>query len=253
MDKKEKTVLRVNKLCKNTILKNISFSMLQGEMTAIMGPSGSGKSTLLYNVSGMDKPSSGEVWIDQTKLTDLSEDESANYRLNNIGFVFQQMNMLGNLNILDNILLPARQKNKQTKKSKLQELDNIHARELMKKMSISELADRKITEVSGGQLQRACICRSMINCPKLLFADEPTGALNQSAAAEVMQTFVKLNREGTTILMVTHDSKIASLCQRILYLIDGQIAGELQLGKTEHGSEKSREEQLASWLAKLSW
>ena len=172
--------------------------METGEMVAVMGPSGSGKSTLLYNVAGMDQPSDGEVWLNGQEITGFSEDEKASLRLHRMGFVFQQMNMMGNLNILDNILLPAMQANKgrkENRKSKA-ELTN-EARRLMQKMSVSNLAERRITQVSGDQLQRACICRSMMNRPEILFADEPTGALNKSAAAEVMEEFVKLNREET--------------------------------------------------------
>lgn len=248
MDKMENTkaVLKVKDLCKSTILKNVSFSMEPGEMTAVMGPSGSGKSTLLYQVSGMDQADGGEVWIGQTQITKLSEEEKAAFRLKHIGFVFQQMNMLSNLNILDNILLPAGQR-------KTREKAEVYGRELMKKLSISGLEDRKISQVSGGQLQRACICRSMINHPELILADEPTGALNQKAAAEVMDTFVALNREGATILMVTHDRLVASKCQRVLYLVDGEIRGQLNLGKLEPGTEKDREERLGQWLTALAW
>lgn len=198
-------LLTVTNLSKDKILHGVSFDMEQGEMVAVMGPSGSGKSTLLYNVSGMDQPDSGEVWLKDTEVTRLSEDEKAKLRLNRMGFVFQQMNMMANLNILDNILLPAIHVSK-GKKQKAQL--TAKAKELMKKMSFSELEKRKITEVSGGQLQRACICRSMMNDPEILFADEPTGALNQSAAAEVMAELTKLNREGTAILIVTHDSRV---------------------------------------------
>ena len=237
-------LLAVKNLCKDGILKNISFGVKAGEMVAIMGPSGSGKSTLLYQVSGMDRADSGEVWMDGTEICGLSEDDRARLRLSQMGFVFQQMNMLKNLNLLDNILLPASHLNKG--KVSRKELES-RARMLMRKMGIEALAQRRITEVSGGQLQRACICRSMMNQPKILFADEPTGALNQSAAQEVMAEFTRLNQEGTTILMVTHDSKVAARCSRILYLLDGRIQGELSL--TGVTGEKAREETVSRWLA----
>ena len=121
----------------------------------------------------------------------------------------------------------------------------------MRKMGIEKLSERKITEVSGGQLQRACICRSMINQPKILFADEPTGALNQSATQEVMKEFTRLNQEGATILMVTHDSKVAARCGRILYLLDGCIKGEVSPDGVV--GEKEREEAVSRWLAKMGW
>ena len=217
-------ILRAEKLCKNEILKDISFCVNQGEMVAIMGPSGSGKSTLLYNLSGMDQPTGGKVWLKDQEITALSENDKAKIRLHRIGFVFQQMNMMENLNILDNILLPALQANKGRKNQRKEKKELIdEAMSLMRKLSISGLEQRRITEVSGGQLQRACICRSMINHPEIIFADEPTGALNKSATEEVMNALTALNREGTTILMVTHDSRMASCCGRILYLLDGQL------------------------------
>lgn len=245
-------LLRAEKLRKDSILNEVSFEMAQGEMLAIMGPSGSGKSTLLYQVAGMDVPSGGQVWLKDTEITGLTEDERARLRLKRMGFVFQQMNMMANLNILDNILLPAIQANKgryKQSKGQLQE----KARELMKKLSISNLENRRITQVSGGQLQRACIVRSMINSPEILFADEPSGALNKSAAEEVMKELGKLNREGMAILMVTHDSRVASSCDRILYLLDGRILGELKLGKPEAGTEKCREEKVNLWLMEMGW
>lgn len=243
-------LLRVNGLVKSGILDGITFEMQSGEMLAVMGPSGSGKSTLLYNVAGMDQPTVGEVWLRDTEITGLSEDEKAALRLYRMGFVFQQMNMVANLNILDNILLPVFHANRgRQKRSELRQ----RAQRLMEKLSISGLEQRKITEVSGGQLQRACICRSMMNRPELLFADEPTGALNKSAAAEVMAELVTLNQEGTAILMVTHDNKVASQCDRILYLLDGRICGELTLGKFSGENQKQREDRVSRWLMEMGW
>ena len=243
-----KELLTVKNLCKNGILKEISFSVKAGEMVAIMGPSGSGKSTLLYQVSGMDRADSGEVWMDGTEVCALSEDDRARLRLSQMGFVFQQMNMLKNLNLLDNILMPACRRNRGKVAGK--ELER-RARMLMGKMGIAELTERKVTEVSGGQLQRACICRSMMNQPKILFADEPTGALNQSAAWEVMAEFIRLNQEGTTILMVTHDSKVAAGCGRILYLLDGCIKGEFSPAGVL--GSKEREAAVSRWLVGMGW
>ena len=247
-------LLKVEQLCKNQILDHVSFTVESGEMVAVMGPSGSGKSTLLYNVAGMDQPTGGKVWLNGREITGLSEDEKAGLRLQRMGFVFQQMNMMGNLNLLDNILLPAvafHKGRKADKKSKAELTDR--ARMLMQKLSIAGLEKRNITQVSGGQLQRACICRSMMNQPEILFADEPTGALNKSAAAEVMEEFVRLNREGTTILLVTHDSKVASRCHRILYLLDGSVRGELKLPKMTDDTEKRREEKVNQWLMQMGW
>ena len=235
-------ILKVNDLCKtyvvnkrqNNVLKNVSFEVEEGEMVAIMGPSGSGKSTLLYNVSGMDKATAGEIYLDGKKINDMSEKELSNVRLNELGFIFQQMYMVNNLNVFDNIILPAYQSER---KDRTKAEINDYARELMKKLSISEIAGNDINEVSGGQLQRACICRSMINKPKVIFADEPTGALNRSSSDEVMKELNKINSEGTTIMLVTHDRHVAAKCSRIIYLVDGNIKGELQLGALENESE----------------
>ena len=247
-----KKLLRVENLSKEQILHQISFDMEPGEMLAVMGPSGSGKSTLLYNVAGMDQPTAGQVWLGDVVITELSEDEKARLRLYHRGFVFQQMNMMANLNLLDNILLLAAQANRGKGRKSKEEL-RLRAQTLMEKLGITGLEQRRVTQVSGGQLQRACICRSMMNGPEILFADEPTGALNKSAAGEVMGELVKLNREGTTILMVTHDSRIASSCDRIIYLLDGQISAELKLGKSVAGTEKQREEKVARWLMEMGW
>lgn len=250
-------LLRAEKLCKDSILHRVSFEMQTGEMLAVMGPSGSGKSTLLYQTAGMDRPDGGQVWLKDTEITGLSEDERARLRLHRMGFVFQQMNMMANLNILDNILLPAIQKNKSAGVGKKSRAElTMAAKELMRKLSIAGLEERRITQVSGGQLQRACICRSMMNEPEILFADEPTGALNRSAAEEVMTELTRLNREGTSILLVTHDSKVASVCNRILYLLDGQICGELHMEQPEsgaEGNERHREERVNRWLREMEW
>ena len=241
-------ILKVTNLCKESILKNISFSVKEGEMVAIMGPSGSGKSSLLYIVSGMSDASSGEVWLRDQEIVALSQDEKAKLRLEKIGFVFQQMNVLANLSILDNIVLPAYQLNKQ-KKSKMKKEELIRqGKALMKKLGIEEIADRQTNQVSGGQLQRACICRSVINQPEILFADEPTGALNQTAAAEVMKAFSQLNEDGTTILMVTHDARVAAKCHRIIYILDGELKGELELNGVQ-----DKETMVAEWLRKMGW
>ncbi len=243
-----KEILKVCNLYKGNILKKISFSMEKGEMTAVMGPSGSGKSTLLYNVSGMDRPDKGEVYLDETEISSMSEEEKAKIRLRKMGFVFQQMNVLNNLNVIDNIMFPAVHADKKHSRE-------IHdrAKKLMDDFHIGDLADRKVNEISGGQLQRACICRSIIMDPLILFADEPTGALNQTAAADVMDTFLQINRKGTTILLVTHDSKVASICERIIYILDGEIRGELIPGKYSPETAKEREQKTTQWLSTMGW
>ena len=252
------TVLEVKDLCKtyvinkrqNNVLKNVNFSVEEGEMVAVMGPSGSGKSTLLYAVSGMDAATGGTVLFDGRDITKLKSKELAALRLDEMGFILQQMYMMKNLTILDNIVLPAveSKKTSETKKEKIK-----RGEELMRKLDIIEVADNDINEVSGGQLQRACICRSMINRPKVLFADEPTGALNRNASNEVMEELVKLNEEGTTVMMVTHDAKVAARCSRVLYIVDGNIRGEYRSPAGAEMPEKDRERRLNNWLLELGW
>ena len=249
-------VLEVKDLCKtyvinkrqNNVLKNVTFSVEEGEMVAIMGPSGSGKSTLLYAVSGMDGATSGSILFAGKDITKLKSHELAHLRLDEMGFIFQQMYMMKNLTILDNIVLPAME-SKKTSESKKEK--TMRGEELMRKLGIIEVADNDINEVSGGQLQRACICRSMINKPKVLFAYETTGALNRTASNEVMEELVRLNEEGTTIMMVTHDAKVAAKCSRVLYIVDGNIKGEYHSPKEVQ--EKDRERMLNNWLMDLGW
>ena len=199
----------------NNVLKNVNLEVKEGEMVAIMGPSGSGKSTLLYAISGMDRATSGQVLFRNQDLTKLNEKELTKIRLDEMGFIFQQMYMMKNLTILDNIVLPAveSKKSKETRQEKF-----ARGEQLMRKLGIIEIADNDMNEVSGGQLQRACICRSMMNQPKLLFADEPTGALNRTSSNEVMNELVKLNSEGTTIVMLTHETEVPAICGILLYI-----------------------------------
>lgn len=254
-----KTVLEVKDLCKtyvvnkrqNNVLKNIDFSVEEGELLAIMGPSGSGKSTLLYAVSGMDSITAGKSYFDGKDIASMNQKQLSNLRLNEMGFVFQQMYMLKNLNILDNIILPSFQ-SKLNRASRSEKIE--YGKELMRKLGIIEVADNDISEVSGGQLQRACICRSMINHPKMIFADEPTGALNRTASGEVMEELLKVNQEGTTILLVTHDVRVAAKCSRVLYIMDGNIVGEKKLGHFSKNDElRHRERELNNWLIEMGW
>ncbi|MBP5492110.1 MAG: ABC transporter ATP-binding protein [Clostridiales bacterium] len=251
-----KKLMEVKDLCKtyviekrqNNVLKNVSFDIEEGEMVGIMGPSGSGKSTLLYSVSGMDRATSGQVKLDGKDISKLSEKELSSVRLNDMGFIFQQMFMMKNLTIMDNILLPAIEceKSDESRKDKVARCE-----ELMRKLGIIEIASNDINEVSGGQLQRACIARSMVNNPRILFADEPTGALNRQSSAEVMNEICKLNSEGTTVMMVTHDAKVASRCSRVLYIADGNIQSEYRM--PEGLSDRERERALNNWLMDMGW
>lgn len=250
-------LLEVRDLCKtyvvnkrqNNVLRNVNFSIEKGEMTAVMGPSGSGKSTLLYTVSGMDEATGGTVLFHGRDLTKLKSRELEALRLDEMGFIFQQMYMMKNLTILDNIVLPAME-SKKTRESRKEKMKR--GEELMRRLGIIETADNDINEVSGGQLQRACICRSMMNRPQILFADEPTGALNRASSDEVMAELTALNGEGTTILMVTHDVRVAARCSRVLYIVDGSIKGEYK-SPTGTARGKERERLLNNWLMELGW
>lgn len=252
--------LRVSNLCKtyivnkrqNNVLRNINLEIKEKEMVAIMGPSGSGKTTLLYTVSGMDEATAGKVNFYGKELTELSANEMSDLRLKEMGFVFQQMYMLKNLSIYDNIILSAYEANHKGKQERNQIQER--AKVLMQKLGISDVSDNGVTEVSGGQLQRACICRSLINQPKIIFADEPTGALNKQTSIEVMEELTRINAEGTSIMLVTHDLRVASKCERILYIEDGSIRDEISLGKYNATSDvRERERKLNEWLIKLGW
>ena len=250
------TVIETRDLCKtyivnkqsNNVLQNVNFKVEEGEFVSIMGPSGSGKSTLLYTVSGMDNVTAGSVIFDGEDLSSMKEKQLLNLRLIKMGFVFQQMYMMKKLSIIDNIVLPGFQ-------AKIRSREEIRkdAEDLMRKLGIIDEADREITEVSGGQLQRACLCRALINHPKVIFADEPTGALNSKASGEVMDRLLDANRMGTTILMVTHSERVASISDRIIYLVDGNIQGELVLGKKKDDDLSARERQVRNWLQEMGW
>lgn len=250
------TVIETRDLCKtyivnkqsNNVLQNVNFSVEEGEFVTVMGPSGSGKSTLLYTVSGMDNVTAGSVFFDGEEITSMKDKQLINLRLLKMGFVFQQMYMMKKLSIIDNIILPGFQ-------AKVRPREEIRkdAEDLMRKLGIIDEADREITEVSGGQLQRACLCRALINHPKVIFADEPTGALNSKASGEVMDRLLEANRMGTTILMVTHSERVASISDRIIYLVDGNIQGELHLGKMKDDDLSGRERRVRNWLGEMGW
>ncbi|MEG0469674.1 ABC transporter ATP-binding protein [Amedibacillus sp. YH-ame10] len=253
--------LKITNLCKtyivnkrqNNVLRNVNFEIQNGEMVAIMGPSGSGKTTLLYTVSGMDQATAGNVDFFGKELTSLKSNEMSDLRLQEMGFVFQQMYMLKNLSIYDNIVLPAYQ-SKEGKNAQGRKEIKERAQLLMSKLGINEVAHNGVNEVSGGQLQRACICRSLINNPKIVFADEPTGALNKQNSLEVMEELNRINEDGTSIMLVTHDMKVASKCERVLYIEDGDIRDEISLGKWSTAQDLyARERMLNEWLIKLGW
>ncbi len=208
------------------VLDRVSVEINEGEFVAVMGPSGSGKSTLLFALSSMDGVDDGKVVFEGRDLSAVSENELSDIRRTKMGFVFQQPTMLKNLNILDNVILPSMRGNRKNV-AKISEM----ARALMKRVGIAELEKRDITQVSGGQLQRAGICRALMNSPKIIFGDEPTGALNSKSAQEIMNIFSEINADGTTVMLVTHDAMVAARTERIMFMRDGKIVSELKLPK----------------------
>jgi len=232
------------------VLCDIDISIGEGEFISVMGPSGSGKSTLLYNISGMDKATSGSIQFCDEELTKLTEDALSALRLQKMGFIFQQSNLLKNLSIFDNIILSAYMSKKESRKVIVE-----RAKKLMEQTGILELADNDITQASGGQLQQVAICRALINTPGIIFGDEPTGALNSKATGEVMDILAEINRTGTTIMLVTHDSKVAAKTEQVFFMTDGVITGEKRLGKyhKEIGDIKARESKLSEWLMQMGF
>ncbi|MFC4306975.1 ABC transporter ATP-binding protein [Cohnella boryungensis] len=253
-----KDILEVNNLNKSyslnkseeqAVLRNIDLRIPEGQFVSVMGASGSGKSTLLYTISGMDRMTSGQVRFDQEDISSLPDKTLAALRRNKMGFIFQQIHLLKNLTLLDNIVLSEYLAGRESRKA-----INRRARELMSEMGIAELEDRDVTQASGGQLQRVGICRALMNRPKMIFGDEPTGALNSKATSEIMALLGRINRSGTTILLVTHDVKVAARTERVLLMEDGRIVGEQHLGKYEqdrNDDAKLREEKLSSWLLQM--
>ncbi|WMJ87098.1 ABC transporter ATP-binding protein [Anaerocolumna sp. MB42-C2] len=225
-------------------LNGVNVEIAKGEFVAVMGPSGSGKSTLLFALSGMDEITSGSVKFGDTELSKLNENVLADARRTKMGFIFQQPTMLRNLNLLDNIMLPAVHEGKKDTAKLTQK-----AKVLMKKTGLAGLESRATTEVSGGQLQRAGICRALINSPEILFADEPTGALNSKSAEEIMGLLLEINKEGTAILLVTHDAKVSAMANRVLFTKDGNIVSELPLQKFSGREMESRWETVLAGMA----
>ena len=244
--------LEVKNLCKSfdgsEVLKNIHFQIAAGEFVAVMGQSGCGKSTLLYCISGMDRPTSGVIRFDGQEMLTLTDKETEKFRLRHMGFIFQKANFLKNLSIADNIVFPAFQLGQKSRGEIVKEEEL-----LMGRLGILAIADHDIRKVSGGQLQRAAICRAMINHPDILFGDEPTGALNSSATKEVMDILGQINRDGTTVLLVTHDAKVAARADRVIYLEDGTVKDDFWLGKYKENNQSQRERRMKDWLGVMKF
>lgn len=227
-----------------TVLHGVDLQVHEGELVCVMGPSGSGKSTLLYTVSGMDAMTSGSVRVAGQDLGSLGQKELARLRLTTVGFVFQHVHLLKNLCLLDNVVLPAYLAGLAPRA----EL-NRRALRLMERMGVAELAHRDVSEASGGQLQRIGICRALINEPRIVLGDEPTGALDSTAAAEVLDILAEINAEGTTVVLVTHDPSVAARADRVLLMVDGRIVADRRQGRSVPADLERRRADVTAWLA----
>ncbi|WP_024861125.1 ABC transporter ATP-binding protein [Ruminococcus flavefaciens] len=230
------------------ILSGVDLDIYEEDFTVIMGASGSGKSTMLYALSGMDRATAGSVMYGGKDIVKMKEKELAGLRHSDFGFIFQQMHLVSNLSMLENVTVSGYL----GKKSSAAEVRK-NAEELLKRMGIDRVKNNLPSQVSGGEQQRCAIARAVINQPKLLFADEPTGALNRKNTTEVLDLLTDLNKNGQSILMVTHDVRAAVRATRLLYLSDGNIIGSLDLAPYDAAEEKSREAQVNAWLSSLEW
>lgn len=250
----KKTIIETRDLCKsfvvgknaNNVLKNINLSIYEGDFTIIMGSSGSGKSTLLYSLSTMDNPTSGSVMLYGEDITKINEKRAAKIRKEKVSFVFQSMNLLSDLNVFENIaycgygIAGKEEINQKT-------------RQLLERMGLADMAEKYPSEISGGMKQRVAIARALISGAGVIFGDEPTGALNSSMGKQVLDLLTELNEEGQSIVMVTHDLKAAVRATRLLYLEDGRIVGDLNLGHYTEETGKERENTVYTFLKEHNW
>lgn len=252
-----KTVLMQGKnICKyfvqggreSRILDGVDVEIYEGDFTIVMGASGAGKSTLLYALSGMDRITDGQVFYKGQEISRYGEKQMAKLRAEEFGFVFQQTHLVSNLTLLENVTV-AGYVNGREKEIRVRE----KADALLQKMNVEDAGGRLPSQVSGGEAQRAAIARAVINNPGLIFADEPTGALNKANSEEVLRLLTELNESGQSILMVTHDMRAAIRGTRLLYLEDGQILDELALPKYRKEETRERESKVNEWLTTLSW
>lgn len=229
------------------VLKNIDLKLYKGDFTVIMGASGAGKSTLLYALSGMDTPTLGKITFGEKTISELDSDGLALFRKAHCGFVFQQIYLIDTMSVLDNVLAAGLLVSKD-KKALI-----TRAKELFKAVDISEETMNKFpAQISGGEAQRAGIVRGLINSPEILFADEPTGALNSKSGLEVLDTLTEFNERGQSVVMVTHDMRSARRGNRILYIKDGAVMGECELGRYKPNDEE-RHKKLSDFLTEMGW
>lgn len=232
---------------KTYALNHTDIEIYEGDFTVIMGSSGAGKSTLLYALSGMDKITDGKIEYKNKEISKYSEKEMSELRRKDFGFIFQQSNLISNLTLYENISISGFIGNK-NEKEVLKKVD-----ELVNSLNIENAKNRFPSQVSGGEAQRAAAARALINEPDIIFADEPTGALNKANTIEVLNILSEINKKGQSILMVTHDLRCAMRGNRILYMEDGKIINELTLDNYDLGNLKERERKLNDWLLGLRW
>lgn len=232
----------------NKVLDEVDVDIFEKDFTIIMGSSGAGKSTLLYALSQMDAVTEGTVSYRGQELTRLKEKQLAKLRAEEFGFVFQQTHLVSNLTLYENVAV-AGFLGKKGSSSQIQR----RAQTLLTQMGVEKAENRLPSQVSGGEAQRAAIARAMIGEPGLLFADEPTGALNRAHTEEVLDLLTALNQSGQSVLMVTHDLRAAVRGNRILYLEDGKILDELELPAYQAAQDRQREGRISGWLSKLQW
>ena len=243
------TTEQLTKKYKNFVsVNNVSLHIRKGSIYGFLGPNGAGKSTLLYALSGMDTITAGSVIFKGQEISSFSEKKMAQLRAKEFGFIFQQTHLVSNLTLFENVAV-AGYAAKVGGVKEIREKSDM----LLLKMHAGDAKDRYPQQVSGGEAQRAAIARAMIGNPALLFADEPTGALNKANSEEVMKLLMELNHEGQSILMVTHDVRAALCGNRILYLEDGKILDELNLAPYRQDDLKKRENKVLDWLSRLGW
>lgn len=252
----KKTIIKAEHICKsfanngsqNHVLDMVDLELYEHDFTVIMGSSGAGKSTLLYALSAMDDITSGSVYYQGQLISGKKEKELAKLRSEEFGFVFQQTHLVSNLTLFENVAVTGYLNRKKSQK----EVDE-RARELLKQMQVLDASKRLPSQVSGGEAQRGAIARAMINEPGILFADEPTGALNRQNTDGVLNLLSELNRQGQSILMVTHDIRAAIRASRLLYLEDGKLLDEMEMPSYQEQDARSREAQVSAWLTSLEW
>lgn len=247
--------ISTDKVCKtyysdgegNNVIKNVNLDIYKGEFTVIMGSSGSGKSTLLYLLSGLENKTSGKIKVFEDEISELKGKKLAEFRRKKIGFVYQNFNLIQSLTLMENVVLPAYLINENKKSA------DLRAKELLEKVGLKDHMKKLPTKVSGGQNQRCAIARALINDPPIIFADEPTGALNSKSGIEVLDMLTDLSRQDKTVVMVTHDIKAAIRADRIIFIRDGRIAGELPLSGYSEDKAAYREKEVFSYLNDMGW